>query len=151
MAKNLIVAREIVAEVENLISEVKAAREVASELDAALKARKAEFEQANAELVTSLAAAKQAQSAAEIALRSWGEAEFLTTGNEKPAPGVGIRVSQKMIYEEAAAIDWSKENAPALILPMLDRKPFEAMMATRPAPFVSTENVVTVTIAANLE
>lgn len=137
--------------VENLILEVKAAREVATELDATLKARKAEFEQANAELIASVAAAKQAQSTAEAALRSWGEAEFRATGSKKPAPGVGIRVSRKMVYEEAAAIEWAQGNAPALVLPMLDRKPFEAMMATRPAAFVTTEDVITVTIAANLE
>lgn len=137
--------------VENLILEVKTAREVAAELDATLKARKAEFEQANAELIASVAAAKQAQSTAEAALQSWGEAKFHATGNKKPAPGVGIRVSRKMVYEEEAAIVWAKVNAPLLILPMLDRKPFEAMMATRPAPFVTTEDVITVTIAANLE
>lgn len=134
-----------------LIAEVIAARQTAADIAATLKARREEWEAANAELIASNEAAKVALSEVEAALRKWGEAEYAATGNKKPAPGVGVRVSKKLIYPERQAFDWALENAPVLIVRTLDKKAFEALMKTQPQDFVTEEESVTITLATDLE
>lgn len=134
-----------------LIAEVIAARQTAADIAATLKASREAWEAANAELIQSHDAAKVALDGAEAELRAWGRAAFRETGNKKPAPGVGVRVSKKLIYPERRALDWALQHAPVLVMRSLDKKAFEALMKTQPQDFVTEEETVTITLATDLE
>jgi hypothetical protein len=77
-------------------------------------------------------------------------ADFKATGSKKPHPGVGIRVSTKLVYDPAVALDWAKTNVPAAL--MLDTKTFEGFVkaSTAPVTFVSIYEVPSATIATDL-
>lgn len=57
----------------------------------------------------------------ETSLRGLILAAFAESGEKKPAPGLGVRVSKgkaKLVYySEAATLAWLHENAPAALLP----------------------------------
>lgn len=134
-----------------LIAEVVAARQTAADIAATLRASREAWEAANAELIQSHDAAKVALDDAEAKLRTWGRAAFDETGNKKPAPGVGVRVSKKLVYPESKALDWALQHAPVLVMRSLDKKAFEALMKTQPQDFVTEEETVTITLATDLE
>jgi hypothetical protein len=62
----------------------------------------------------------------ETELREKITAVYQATGEKKPAPGLGVRVSVKRAvhYETLAAETWAKANSPAMLV--LDTKAFEA-------------------------
>jgi hypothetical protein len=76
--------------------------------------------------------------------------DFKATGSKKPHPGVGIRVSTKLAYDPAVALDWAKTNLPAALV--LDTKTFEAFVkaTTVPVTFVSVTETPSATIATDL-
>jgi hypothetical protein len=77
-------------------------------------------------------------------------ADYKATGSKKPHPGVGIRVSTKLVYDPAVALDWAKTNVPAALV--LDTKTFEGFVkaSTAPVTFVSIVEMPTATIATDL-
>jgi hypothetical protein len=83
-------------------------------------------------------------------LRELALADFKATGSKKPHPGVGIRVSTKLVYDPAVALDWAKTNVPAALV--LDTKTFEGFVkaSTAPVTFVSIVETPTATIATDL-
>jgi hypothetical protein len=76
--------------------------------------------------------------------------DFRATGSKKPHPGVGIRVSTKLVYDQGVALDWAKTNLPAALV--LDTKTFEAFVkaTTVPVTFVSELQIASATIATDL-
>ena len=67
--------------------------------------------------------------------------------NKKPAPGIGIRVGSRLMYDSGQALEWAKGSGLAL---KLDVPAFEKIAKATPLPFVSTEDVPTATIAKEL-
>jgi hypothetical protein len=86
----------------------------------------------------------------ENELRGLALADYKATGSKKPHPGVGIRVSTKLVYDPAVALDWAKTNVPAALV--LDTKTFEGFVkaSTAPVTFVSIVETPTATIATDL-
>jgi hypothetical protein len=76
-------------------------------------------------------------------------AKYSETGDKKPAPGIGIRVMKKMVYDEGAAIEWCKDHGGMFVVEALDKKPFERVAVDIGAP-VTVEERPIATIAKEL-
>ena len=86
---------------------------------------------------------------AETEAREMILAAYAETGNKKPVPGAGIRVTRSVAYDLDAALGWCKENAPAFLT--LDRKAFEkAVLAGLPGAPADVDESPTATIAKDL-
>ncbi len=89
----------------------------------------------------------------EDGLRTAIGLRYLATGDKKPHPKLGVRVSEVPVYEEEKAIDFAFKSVPILLL--LDIKTFESyakgVRASAPLSFVEWEEKVTATIAKDLE
>jgi N-methylhydantoinase B/oxoprolinase/acetone carboxylase alpha subunit len=84
-------------------------------------------------------------------LRELALADYKATGSKKPHPVMGIRVSLKLTYDPAVALDWAKTEMPAAL--MLDTKTFEAFVKsanTVPLTFVDYQQIPSATIATDL-
>lgn len=84
----------------------------------------------------------------EAQLRDLTLAAYRETGNKAPAPGVGIRIGSKLLYDVAQAFTWAKQHGLAL---KLDAAAFEKIAKASPPDFVVTEPQVTATIASDLD
>lgn len=133
--------------VHELINSVVALRTTNAEINEVVKAKYAEFERANAELLDSKRVVAERLSEAEAELRAAILALYKITGDKKPAQGCGVRVGLRLVYDAAKALEWAKEHGLAL---SLDKKSFEAIAATQQLEFVSNETSLTATIATEL-
>ena len=91
--------------------------------------------------------AKEAVAAAEAALREMTLAAYTATGNKQPAPGVGIRVVQRLDYEPMQALVWAKAHDIGLALNKVE---FERMAKITLPDFVTITDQPTATIATDL-
>ena len=73
--------------------------------------------------------------------------EYEETKNNKPYPGIGIRLMKKMEYNEKDAMQWAQEHNLAL---KLDVRDFEKHAVVSKLDFVKVVEVPKVTISANL-
>ena len=105
------------------------------------------FEAAHAELIALAANAKETVAAEEETLRRLAVQAFEATGSKQPAPGVTIRVMQKLDYSTDAAFSWAKGKDLALAL---DRKAFEQIALTTELPFVTKVALPTAALAKDL-
>lgn len=133
-------------EIQKVVESRRAQQEIAAHVEALTRKFKAD----NAELFAAHDTAKQVVAAAENALREAILVEFKATGNKKPAPGCGVRVSTVLRYEPQAALTWAETNAPAAIKRTLDAKAFEALAKVQQLEFVTVEEVPTATISPDL-
>lgn len=90
---------------------------------------------------------KNAMADADARARELALAEYAVDGNKSVAEGVSIRVTRKMVYDEAAALAWCATNAPVLILRALDKKGFEKLA---PTEVVTVQEVPQVAISTVL-
>jgi hypothetical protein len=119
-----------------------------------------QFRQTHKTLFDTLAALAASAEAIERDIRREAvEAFYASGGTDKhPAPGVGIRVSSRLVYSPAAALDWAVNHRMALIL---DVKTFEAVADAALSAngddtvglrsFVRREDVVRSTVSPKLD
>jgi hypothetical protein len=93
---------------------------------------------------------KQSLQELDNEIRSAAVLEWEESGNKKPFPGIGIRVTKKFGYDFDKALEWSKENMPALLT--LDVKKFEKVLTvSEPAGLsLNIDYVPIATIAKDL-
>lgn len=88
----------------------------------------------------------------ELAITADAMADYLQTGDKKPAPCVSIKMFHVLKYDPVAALDWCRANLPAALT--LDKRFFEthakAVAATQPVPGVVVAPDPRVQIAADL-
>jgi len=104
-------------------------RTALAEMQAEYKERLAEFEAANAGLIESINVLKLNATQFEDELREMALAEYADTGAKKLPHGIGIRVTTKLAYDEAQALEWAKSHGLAL---KLDAKSFEKIAKADP-------------------
>lgn len=107
---------------------------------------------ANEGKIARLEQAKKGDREIEEELRQAIVAHYQSTGNKKPHPKLGVRVSEVPVYDPVAAISFSLATVPELL--MLDKKAFESyakgVRDSVPLFFVGWEEKVTATIAKDL-
>lgn len=101
----------------------------------------------NSEVAKALDYAQSKLSVVEDELRAAIVAEYKATGNKKPAPGLGIRETSKLVYDADTALTWAKQHDMALAL---DKRSFEKIAKASPPEFVSVEVTPSATIATDL-
>lgn len=110
------------------------------ELSAAIAALETEWRKANAELIEELNVISQQADAKEKELRAAVVGAYQANPVSKTvAPGLSVRVTEKLVYDKAAALSWAKAHDLALAL---DAKAFEAIAKAQPLEFVSKEESV---------
>lgn len=122
-------------------------RQEADRFSDALAQRRHGFETANAGLINVARTTKEKLAEEELRLRDMTVAEFKATGEKKPAPGVSIRQTVDLIYQEDQAFDWAKKMQMAL---KLDRKQFDAIAKASELDFVQKVDTAAATIATDL-
>ena len=108
---------------------------------------KTELGQALAKQEVTLAALRSDATVLDACIRSLAVEEYNKTGSKSPAPGIGIRVTKRLEYDEDVALEWARTNAPVLVVESLDKKGFEKLA---PAEIVTVEECPTATIAKEL-
>lgn len=125
----------------------------AAALDAQLDDLRASYQQDNRELLNAQAKASVAFAAADKALRAAILAEYDARVKADPKAGktlghgCSVRVSEKLVYEDIAAVTWAETNAPYMIKRSVDEKAFKAAMESMdkmPAFVVVKETVTAV-------
>lgn len=71
--------------------------------------------------------------------------KYIETGNKKLDYGIGIRVMNKLSYDDEKAIEWAKENMPIAIKQTIDKKQFETYAKTTELDFVDKSDEITIT------
>ncbi len=104
--------------------------------------------EANKNLRLEVETAQQMVIDSENILRKLTLEAYNETANKKPAEGVGIRITKRLLYDAAKALEWAKEHNLCL---RLDLAAFERLAKTEPINFVITEEIPQATIATNLE
>lgn len=87
----------------------------------------------------------------EAALREAALLEYSRTQSKNPLPGVSIKLFTRLNYIPAAALQWCKVNASALVKEVLDTKSFEKIAASLPGAPVEVSEEPRVYIAADLD
>lgn len=120
------------------------ARTEYEELASIFASQKRDWEESVAELAGHVADAKSKMQAAEDALRTAGLAHYEAHPESKKLPfGLGVRVTQSLVYDADTAFQWAQEHKMAL---SLDKRAFETIAKVSPPEFVTVEEVPTVTI-----
>jgi len=131
--------------IESLATEMKAKEDIFA---AEAAARRLEFEQSNAELISEFNQANNLLKTAESGLRESLIDWHKETGEKTFDKDLQVRVSQKLEYPEADAIAWSKENCKAAVVEAINRKAFEATAEVVGLPaFVTVKETFTTAIA----
>ena len=107
----------------------------------------AKFAADNALLITLTANAVKNLEQEETTLRQMTLAAYAQTGNKTPSPGVSVRETVQLLYEERDALGWAKEHNLAL---QLDRKAFEKIAKADTLDCVKYLTVPQATIATDL-
>lgn len=127
-------------------------------LDTTVEALRKEWVERHEDILNRLVAAKKELAEADRELRMDVVAHYEKTGEKKPHPKLGVRVSKPVkIIDELAALRYAKQHLPAFVV--LDTTGFkqyakgcaeiESIMATLEG-IVDFEEKVTATIAKNL-
>jgi hypothetical protein len=131
------------------IATVREARIAFNAENGLLTALRAAFDKSNAEIIERVANLKKKMAEEEERLRDLTLAVYDVTGDKKPAPGVGIRVVQKVEFDEDKALVWAKDHRVCL---SLNEKAFKALAKTQWDPTMPCKVVETpqATISDNL-
>lgn len=136
------------AELLEQVKVVAEAREKARKAAEAGAAAMEAWEKENGLLLTSIAETKRQVIEAEATLRELTLKAYQETGSKAPAPGVGIRIVTRLIYDGDTALRWAKEHQLCL---MLDKRSFEKVAkAQRELPFVTYDDEPQAIIAIDL-
>ena len=145
---------------ENEIRDLAEKRRLVAELDAEVETRRLQWEKENRVPLAKLVSAKRALAEADHGLRLDVIASYEATGQKKPHPKLGIRVSKVVkIVDEQAALEYAKRYIPTLIV--LDTTGFKqyvkgvagikGFIASELGEIVAFTEKVTATIAKDLE
>ena len=74
--------------------------------------------------------------ALETVVKSAAVAEYGLTGENNPAPGVAVKMHDRLDYSKDFAFSWAKEKGMCLIPESLDVKAFEKIAKATDLPFV---------------
>ena len=138
-------------ELEKQIQVVATARQIAYDAGQIKLTAKLKWEAENKAIIDDASQSVEDVAIEEAKLRALTVAIFKETGEKKPAPEVGIREVEKLIYDNNLAMYWAKEHSLAL---KLDSAAFENIVKASPADFASfvkIEKVPTATIATKIE
>lgn len=109
-----------------------------------IKRLSAEWEEANAELVSVYTEQHEALGRSETDLRTLVVRAFEESGQKQVAPGLSVRVNKSLKYDPNTALDWARTHQFALAL---DKKAFEKIASVQPPDFVETVETVSAVIA----
>lgn len=123
----------------------------AAELKAALARRSEIFAAGNAWLMEDKRTADDAVTAAESDVRALATAQYASTGNKKPLPGIEIKVYDVLKYDAAQAFAWAQQKGMALVPECLDVRAFDAIAKATTLPFVSHVEDARVTLGKVIE
>ncbi len=126
------------------VAHLRAAKQLSDE---ALQRRRTLWEEQNADLVSEARELKTRLTEEELRLRDMTVAEYRATGKKKPTEGVGVRLSIDVVYEEAKAFEWARDNGLCLAL---DNKAFRALALHQDFDFVQRLQTAAGTIATDL-
>ena len=130
--------------------QIKRVQELRLALDSFVTAKanlEREFEWTNRELFKEFDNTKQLCAEAEKALRELTLQAYAETGNKAPAPGVGIRIITRLVYDAGLALSWAKHHEIAL---KLDTSAFEKIAKASKPDFVEIQEEAQATIATDL-
>ena len=144
---------------EDRVEDLAKKRERVATLDAEVEVLRQQWEKEHEGLLNNLVRRKKELAEADHSLRLDVIAHYEETGEKKPHPKLGIRVSKPVkIIDETSALRYAKQHLPALVV--LDTTGFkqyakgcaeiESIMDTL-AGIVVFEEKITATIAKNLE
>ena len=103
-----------------------------------------QWKASNAELIAERDEATQKAIEIEAQLRQGILAAYDADPTTKTfAPGLGVMVREKLVYDPGKALEWAKEHGLALAL---DTKAFEAIAKVQKLDFVTTEDAVSAKI-----
>ena len=137
------------SELEDQIKVVAAVRQKAQSLIDEKKRLSDEFEAQHSEFFGEVSTAIAVVSGQEDKLRELTlQAYEADPSNKNPAPGVGIRVSEKLLYDGQVAFGWAKEHN---LMLQLNVKAFETFAKEGNLDFVTVSQEASATIAQNLE
>lgn len=135
------------------VSKLHAARQLASQCQVAVDESHDEWRAANEDVIARAEQAKKDLKEIDDGLRTAICLRYLATGDKKPHPKLGVRVSEKPVYDPVAAVSFALVTVPELLA--LDKRAFESyakgVKNSVPLNFVQWEEKVTATIAKNLE
>lgn len=111
----------------------------------------AEFNKNNAELLDTMAKAIDQETELDLELRQLAINHFNATGEKKLDKHISVPVTNKLVYDESAAVKWADINAPVMIKRTIDRKAFESLPNVAELEFVSTDPSIVAMISKDLE
>lgn len=112
-----------------------------------VEAQKA-FEANHASTIAMVATLGTKLEAEDAAVREIAAAHYRATQEKQPTPGVTVKVTTVLQYDEVLALGWARENGAAL---KLDRAGFDQIAKALPLPFVTRSEAPAVSIARDLD
>jgi len=139
---------------QDLVMELARARADLTRVEAELKARREEWEsrweQENGELIHEFGSLQMVVNELEREVREKAVEVAKETGDKTPAPGVKIRVVQRLKYDPKEALNWAISRGMREVL-ALDRRAFEKAAKVLKPEVVEIEEELQATIARDLE
>ena len=126
-------------------------RGLLADLESAWRYRQQAFADSNVDIVKQIGGLKLEVRDGETMLKTMAMARHEETGEIQLAPGVKIRRTVKVEYEDSDAIAWAREHDEALPCLKLDRSKFNPLAKGLNLPFVKKEAVSQVTLAKDLQ
>lgn len=91
-------------------------RDEFSKIDGELETSRQAWLEENAELIMKRSAIDDQIKTEEVFIRKFTVDEYVNTGNKNPAPGIQIKIVEKLTYDEAEGVKWAIENnAPGVL------------------------------------
>jgi hypothetical protein len=85
-------------------------------LDTQLEMSRQKWLEENADLILKRSALDDQIKTEEVFIRKFAVDTYVNTGNKKPAPGIQIKIVEKLTYDEAEGVKWAIENnAPGVL------------------------------------
>ena len=138
---------------EEQVSKLRAARQLAQQFQGEVDESYDEWRLLNGDKIARAEQAKSDLLDLDKALRADIVQHYEDTGDKKPHAKLGVRVSEKPVYDKEAAVRFAFNTAPTFL--SLDKKAFESyakgVRKSAPLKFVTWEEKITATIARNLE
>lgn len=130
-------------------------RDEFSNIDGELEASRQAWLEANAELIMKRSALDDQIKTEEEFIRRDAVTEFTKTGNKKPAPGLQIKIVEKLEYPEEDAVKWATYNNALGVLKIAKSKfdkaiKGEVAMGRTPPVFVALSKGPQAQIATDL-
>lgn len=116
-----------------------------------LETLKAEFNDNNRELISSIAKTTEDLNFCIDRIKVSAMEEFRETGDKKLLGGIGIRILTSLKYDNQDAIDWADTKMPVALKLVLDKKQFETYAKNTDLDFVEKVENISVTIPKEIK